>query len=287
MRKNKRLTKGRKRFLKKVLEPALGLCKYSLVSNNQPKHTMKATHYGTCQICESVQKADSRTNRLAAHGYTLAYGWQAGTCTGSGQLPLEVSKAFAEAAVESCKAAVAAFISIPCPPRTEGISRWDKCHVISRWQADQQAHTGRQRFIAWTTQRLENWAPRSQQTIEEVEVAQASAKSSRAGIRALSGAVALAKRALVKFGERFESELDQAVNGALYAERRACWDAGVGVWPNAHKLVSITFQTNRVAKFVSLAKQTGNADLIEGAAKLETLGAEYETAKAAYEAAKA
>jgi hypothetical protein len=254
---------------------------------------MKATHYGTCQVCESTQKSDARTNRLAAHGYTLAYGWQAGTCEGSGQLPLEVSKGYAEACVESCKAAVAAFVATPCPERTEGISRWDKCPKIAAWKQDQAAHAGRKQYITWTTARLANWAPREQKTVEAVEAVERSAKAARTGIRALSGAVALAKRDLVKFGERFEDVVDEAVNGELYADRRAFWDAcaakgdRTSVWSRHAEIVNVpSFATNRVAKLASLARSTGNTEVIEGAVKLEALSAAYEAAKAAYEAAK-
>lgn len=254
---------------------------------------MKATHYGTCQVCESVQKADAHTNRLAAHGYTLAYGWKAGTCDGSGQLPLEVSKAYAEATLAWAKEQVAKFVATPCPERTVA-SRWDKCPAIAKWKLEQQAYAGQKQFISWTTQRLANWAPRAQATVDEVESAETAAKTKRTGIRALSGAVALAKRELVKFGEYFESVVDQTINGALYADRRAFWDAcaakgdRTSVWTRHNELVHVpSFACNRVAKLVSLARGAGNAEVIEGAAKLEELGAAYEAAKAAYEAVKA
>lgn len=255
---------------------------------------MKATHYGTCQICESTQKSCANTNRLAAHGYTLAYGWQAGTCKGSGQLPLEVSKVYAEACVVSCKAAVAAFVATSCPERTEGISRWDKCPKIAAWKADQAAHAGRKQYIVWTEKRLANWAPSAQKTVEQVEEVERSAKATRTSIRALSGAVQLTKRALVKFGEHFSDVVDEAINGGLYADRRAFWDAcaakgdRTSVWTRYNEIVNIShFATNRVAKLAGLARSTGNAEVIEGAAKLEELGAAYEAAKAAHEAAKA
>lgn len=49
---------------------------------------MKATHKGTCQICERGQKLPN--NILAKHGYTVAqYGWFVGTCRGAEYLPFE------------------------------------------------------------------------------------------------------------------------------------------------------------------------------------------------------
>lgn len=254
---------------------------------------MKATNYGTCQICESTQKTDARTNRVAKHGYTLAWGWQSGACLGSGHLPLEVSKAYAEAQLENCKAAVAAFKPTECPERTVA-SRWEACPAVTAWKVEQRAQAGRKQYITWTTARLANWAPKAQAAVDEVESVKSAAKATRAGIRALSGAVALAKRDLVNFGEKFSDAADQAINGALYAERNAFWTACAAnndcasVWPKSHLLVSIPyFATNRVAKLVELAQASNNADLIEGAAKLGSLSAAYEAARAAYEAAKA
>lgn len=260
---------------------------------NTTTNSRSATHYGTCQICESVQKADRFTNLLAAHGYTLAYGWQAGTCKGSGQLPLEVSKTYAEAVLEACKQQIAEFVATPCPERTVA-NRWDKCPAQLAWQRDQSAQAGRKQYVKWTTERLSNWAPRAQATVAAVEAVESAAKATRTGIRALSGAVQLAKRELVKFGEHFSNVVDHAINGALYADRRAFWDAcaaagdKTSVWTRHSEIVEIShFATNRVAKLAKLARQTANAELIAGAEKLEQLSAAYEAAKAAYEAAKA
>ncbi len=47
----------------------------------------KATHNGTCQCCGRVQAIQN--GGLAKHGYTVDYGFFNGTCSGSGQLPLE------------------------------------------------------------------------------------------------------------------------------------------------------------------------------------------------------
>jgi hypothetical protein len=50
---------------------------------------MKATHYGTCQVCGHQQKLPG--GHLAKHGYTIEHGWQEGTCWGSKELPLQIS----------------------------------------------------------------------------------------------------------------------------------------------------------------------------------------------------
>lgn len=49
------------------------------------------THRGSCQVCGSDQAVDRVGQRIARHGYTLALGWQSGTCSGSGFLPFELS----------------------------------------------------------------------------------------------------------------------------------------------------------------------------------------------------
>jgi hypothetical protein len=250
---------------------------------------MKATHYGTCQICECIQKADAKSNRLAAHGYTLAYGWQAGTCDGSGELPLEVTKDFAMAVLAACKVAVANFVATNCPQRTVA-SRWEKDPAINAWHSAQQAQSGRKQYIAWTEQRLAKWAPRTQATVQEIETAETSAKATRTGIRALSGAEKLAKHDLVKFGEKFKGALETALNGELYAERTAFYanNNNTGNFPRWNEIIDIPwFATNRVSSYVKLAAKSGDAEVIAGAAKLQELSGIYEAAKAAHKAAKA
>lgn len=49
----------------------------------------KATHQGECQVCGATQKLPSGI--LSIHGYTIAHGWQSGTCSGSRKLPYELS----------------------------------------------------------------------------------------------------------------------------------------------------------------------------------------------------
>jgi hypothetical protein len=57
----------------------------------------KATHYGTCQLCGSLQKLPSGV--LAQHGYQIHWHQFSGICKGSGHLPFEKSKCIAEAQI--------------------------------------------------------------------------------------------------------------------------------------------------------------------------------------------
>jgi hypothetical protein len=54
----------------------------------------KATHYGTCQLCGSLQKLPDGV--LATHGYQIHWNQFHGTCRGTGNLPFEQSKDLAE-----------------------------------------------------------------------------------------------------------------------------------------------------------------------------------------------
>lgn len=65
----------------------------------------KATHYGECQICGSRQLLPGGT--LAKHGYTVAWGFFSGVCSGSGHLPFETSKGQIEGAVKSMESSIA------------------------------------------------------------------------------------------------------------------------------------------------------------------------------------
>ena len=65
----------------------------------------KATHRGTCQICHRAHKLPGGV--VAKHGYTLSFGYFAGTCRGSGHLPAEVSCDLAREEAEKVKQHVA------------------------------------------------------------------------------------------------------------------------------------------------------------------------------------
>jgi hypothetical protein len=64
----------------------------------------KATHKGTCQVCDSVQKLPK--NRLSKHGYTVEYGFFNGVCMGAGYDPIEVSCERLKEVVEIVKGSI-------------------------------------------------------------------------------------------------------------------------------------------------------------------------------------
>ena len=253
---------------------------------------MKATHYGTCQFCGSLQKTDAHTNRLADHGYTIERGWQQGTCKGSGQLPFEVSKDYVVAVLERFKEEVASFVPRPCPQST-GTSRWDSGPAIAEWKAEQFAHSACKQFIAWAEPRVAAWAPTKQRTVKQVESEEACHKTARSNTRALSSALKKAKHKLTEFGEEFERAIDLTINAEAYASRRAFYESCAAAgdtqscWDGYSTIIKVpAFACNRVAKLIKITKDSNNADLIAGAEKLEQLSVAYESAKTAYEAAK-
>lgn len=50
------------------------------------------SHRGHCQACGRIQAVMPDYERIAAHGYTTAHGYFAGTCQGAGFSPLQVSR---------------------------------------------------------------------------------------------------------------------------------------------------------------------------------------------------
>lgn len=268
---------------------------------------MKATHYGTCQICNSLQKAPG--GRLAKHGYDVQYGFFNGICRGSHELPYEISNELLVAILAGIKVSIANYVEAAKPTRTtpgkfdRGYNRFT-CQKDLQWIADERAlaqwkagieqHLANQRFVPFAEARIAAWVPAELIPVAVVEAKEQAVKGARKGIQALSKAKDAAKRALVKFGEHFESVVDHTLNGSLYAAQRAFWDACranndyTSVFPDTGKIVEVPrFACNRVVKLVALARQTGNAEVLAGAVELEKLADAYESAKAAHEAAKA
>ena len=217
----------------------------------------------------------------------MSYGFFNGTCDGSGELPFEVSKEYAQRSLEYAKERVAEFIETPCPKSTADRA-WKSCPQVQAWKQVQSAQIARKQYIKHQTPRLAAWVPREQKTVKEVENVETEKKTKRTGIRALSGAEKLAKRILVKFGEKVQVVLSDVLNRELEAERVTWYTQNPNTqWPRWQELTDVPyFATNRVSAYVKLAQKTGLQDVIEQVRELVRLGAEYEAAKAAHKAAK-
>lgn len=92
---------------------------------------MKAAHNGTCQICGALQAAATKNSVLALHGYTTRWGFFSGTCSGSKELPFELSKGLIEASIENATNQAAELDAEARRLRTsdEGTSTWVNHYV--------------------------------------------------------------------------------------------------------------------------------------------------------------
>lgn len=66
------------------------------------KTRAKHTHVGHCQSCGATHAVELRNECIAKHGYTVDWGYFAGTCSGSGKYPLEVARGYCNNVIESC-----------------------------------------------------------------------------------------------------------------------------------------------------------------------------------------
>lgn len=62
----------------------------------------KHTHVGHCQSCGATHAVELRNECIAKHGYTVDWGYFAGTCSGSGVYPLEVARDYCNTVIDSC-----------------------------------------------------------------------------------------------------------------------------------------------------------------------------------------
>ena len=262
--------------------------------NNTIKSARSATHYGTCQICGRLQKASHDRSRggdnqwVAKHGYELHWYSQVGECHGSGHEPLEVSCEYAKVVVAKLEKAIADYVAQPRP--TNVGTTWKPSPELVAWQRAVQQHESNKQFVKHLRSVVSNWTPRQQKEVREVEAAQAAERTARTGIRALSSALADAKRRLSKHGEKFTDAIEAEVNAPLLVERNAWYAAHPNeCFPKHVELLYLgCFTTAKVNKLLGLVNTLANpsSSLVEGAELLRQLDAAYRDAKAAYEACK-
>ena len=129
---------------------------------------MKATHLGTCQICQSSQRLPS--GRVAVHGYSVDYGIFLGACRGSGSLPLEESCDLLRS-IRRVRAKVAA-----------SLEQEDRQHLL--------------RFVAAANKIIKAWAPRPLVPVIEEIASKQAASDKRTGLRDAARRRDAAKREL-------------------------------------------------------------------------------------------
>jgi len=190
---------------------------------------MKATQIGTCQICGSAQKLPN--GRLAKHGYTVEYGWGFnGVCNGSGKLPFEISKEYAEESLSCSKTRLENLVA-PSEELEYGVS-WRNINSPSlteaqrtlkkQWNEYNQTSRYLSEFIRFQTPRCEAWSVQPLTDVQEEQTKIASKKSATRGIRDLARLRDLTKRELIRSVEQIEKVV-------------SCYDLSYPTTANAHK----------------------------------------------------
>ena len=190
---------------------------------------VKATQIGTCQICGSAQKLPN--GRLAKHGYTVEYGWGFnGVCNGSGRLPFEISKEYAEETLSCSKTRLENLV--PPSEKLEYIVEWRSINSPSlteaqrtlkkQWNEYNQTSRYLSEFIRFQTPRCSAWTPQPLKDVSEEATKQETAKVATRNVRALARHRDDTKRELIRSVEKIEKVVD-------------CYDLSYPTTANAHK----------------------------------------------------
>lgn len=146
-------------------------------------HVMKnkATHYGTCQLCGSLQKLPNGV--LANHGYQIHWHEFHGTCPGSGQLPFEVARDFAEYHIALSNNFLA---RTPVPAKPPVTVNWKSPEAVTyRNIMDSiRAHKG---LIAFLRPRCDNWKVKPLREVAEEDTKAETIKVASRNVRQLAG----------------------------------------------------------------------------------------------------
>jgi hypothetical protein len=232
---------------------------------------VKATKIGTCQICGSVQKLPN--DRLAKHGYTVEYGWGFnGVCNGSGKLPFETSKEYAEETLSCAKTRLENLVapteqldyqtewrSENSPSLTENQrtlkKQWKEYNLTKRHLSE---------YIRFQTPRCSAWTPKPLKDVAAEESKQQAAKVATRNVRALARHRDDTKRELIRSVEKIEKVVD-------------CYDLVYPTTANAHK-------------YADLARKNGQVELadevVSKLAAFKAAKSAHADAAAAYEADK-
>ena len=152
----------------------------------------KATHYGTCQLCGSLQKLPSGV--LAIHGYQVAWNQFHGTCHGTGQLPFEQSKDAAEAQLKRSEDYLTAN---PEPARPTFTATWNSPERVS-YDAAMDRIYGHRQMVRFQKPRCANWSVKPLKEVAEEDAKVETVKVAFRNVRQLASLRNDAKWALGK-----------------------------------------------------------------------------------------
>ena len=140
----------------------------------------KATHYGTCQLCGSLQKLPNGV--LAIHGYQVAWSQFHGTCHGTGQLPFEQSKDAAEAQLKRSEQYLAAN---PEPARPPFTATRNSPEQVS-YRAAMDNIYGHRQMVRFLKPRCANWSVKPLKEVAEEDAKVETVKVAFRNVRQLA-----------------------------------------------------------------------------------------------------
>jgi hypothetical protein len=114
----------------------------------------KATHYGTCQLCGSLQKLPNGV--LANHGYQVTWHEFVGICHGSHHAPFELSKELAEEELRRCEQLLATHPELPAPLHADFYSRRNEPEVVAYRNRLKERHAWKG-AVGWLRPRCKGW----------------------------------------------------------------------------------------------------------------------------------
>ena len=168
----------------------------------------KATHYGTCQLCGSLQKLPSGV--LAIHGYQIAWNQFNGICHGTGHLPFEQSKDAAEAQLKRSEDYLAENPAPAAPPEwphnsPERVSYRNAMNNIR----------GHRQMIGFLKPRCANWSVKPLKEVAEEDAKVETVKVAFRNVRQLASLRNDAKYHLSRAIDRVDSIVGYSDFGML------------------------------------------------------------------------
>jgi len=140
----------------------------------------KATHYGTCQLCGSLQKLP--TGVLAIHGYQVEWNQFNGVCHGTGHLPCEQSKDVAEAQIKRSEQYLA---ENPEPAKPHVTARWNSPEQESYRSAMDRIY-GHRQMLRFLKPRCANWSVKPLKEVAEEDAKVETVKVAFRNVRQLA-----------------------------------------------------------------------------------------------------
>jgi hypothetical protein len=140
----------------------------------------KATHYGTCQLCGSLQKLPDGV--LALHGYQVDWNQFHGICHGAGQLPFEQSKDVAEAQLKRSEEYLAAN---PEPARPDFTATWNSPEQV-RYRMEMDNIRGHRQMVRFQKPRCANWSVKPLKEVAEEDAKAETVKVASRNVRQLA-----------------------------------------------------------------------------------------------------